>query len=174
MNQIAQGAVVATVGDRALKRRRSQSTETAAAVERLALGLYGVRQGLTADGAIRAGQWPKGREAIVTNGKPGNLDQRGTTDTAIGGEKRKKQAGSSALCPADDRMDRCCGPGNPYSKASTAEDGLPHPAGLRGRTGRHQFSIAAPTRCGWCASERRPVDFSAACARVGAAPAQQK
>ena len=131
MNQIAQGAIVAAIGDRALKRRRSQATEAAARIDLVARALYGEWQGLTANSAIGVPKGPKRVEAIVANGKPRNFDQRGTTDTAIGWKKCEKQAGSNALCPADDRMDRCCGPGNPYSKASTAEDGLPHPGRTR-------------------------------------------
>jgi hypothetical protein len=55
------------------------------------------------------------------------LNQRGFANAAIGGKKSKEEAGSNALCPARDRIGRRCGPGSPYSKASTAEDGLPHP-----------------------------------------------
>ena len=66
-------------------------------------------------------------QAFFTNGKAGNPNQRRTTDTAVGGKKRKKHTGSSALCPAGEPMVRCLALGSPYSKPSTAEDGLPQP-----------------------------------------------
>ena len=66
-------------------------------------------------------------QAVFTNGKAGNPNQRGITDTAIGGKKRKKDAGSNALCPVGEPMARCLALGSPYSKPSIAEDGLPQP-----------------------------------------------
>lgn len=116
---------------------------------------------------------------MIANGKTGDLYQWGTTDTAIGGKKCEKQACSSPLCPAGDRSGRCRGPGSPYSKAGTAEDGLPHPARPRGCARRHLSvasiaGILAPTQCGSCCPGRYPVDFPAAHARVASVPAGKR
>jgi len=80
-------------------------------------------------------------EAIVTNRKPRNLEQRGTAEAAIGGKKREKDAGSSAFCPAKDRGGRCCGLGRTYSKPSTAEDCLLLPARLRAAAGKTTLKL---------------------------------
>jgi hypothetical protein len=47
------------------------------------------------------------------------------------------------LCPASDPSGHRGGPGSPYSKPSTAEDALPHPARPRRHAGRLTVSIAA-------------------------------
>ena len=69
----------------------------------------------------------KRTHAVFTSGKARNPNQRRTTETAVGGKKRKKDTGSGALCPAGEPPVRCLALGSPYSKPSTAEDGLPQP-----------------------------------------------
>jgi len=66
-------------------------------------------------------------QACAADRKAGNFNQWGAADAAIGRKKRKEEAGSNAFCPASDWSSRCCGLGSPYSKPSTAEDGLPRP-----------------------------------------------
>jgi hypothetical protein len=97
----------------------------------------------SADTAKNATQLPSLERAILTNWNPGNLNQRSTTNAAIGGKKSKEEAGSNALCPANDRRGRSCGLGSPYSKPGTAEDGLPHPECGAAATGDN-LSIASP------------------------------
>jgi len=57
--------------------------------------------------------------------EPRNSDERSITDTAVGGKKRKEEAGGGVFYPAARSSDIT--PGSSYSKASTAEDGLPQP-----------------------------------------------
>jgi hypothetical protein len=85
----------------------------------------GREQRFSANAATRPRERSHRFQAAFTNGEPGNPDQRGIADTAIGRKKRKKEARRSMLCP----MARTCGMTqvSPYSKASTAEDGLPQP-----------------------------------------------
>jgi hypothetical protein len=97
----------------------------------------------SADVASAGFQWREGLEAILANWKTGNFKQWGSTDTAIGGKKRKEEASGGSLCPASDEGDRGFGLGSPYSKPGTAEDGLPHPERRRCRTGRLMVSISA-------------------------------
>jgi hypothetical protein len=84
MDQVAQPAVITAVGDRALEGRigapakqapRFPGTDRACNV-----------QGFSANAAIRSLKRSKRNQAVFTNRKPGNFDERGTTDTAIGGK----------------------------------------------------------------------------------------
>jgi len=125
VNEIAKSALVASVGDGAIKGRMQLSTEAAS-------GLCGIKSGgkvagFSADSTESAGQGTRLAYTGLANRQAGNLNERSTTKAAIGGKKRKEEAGSKALCPASDRRGRSCGLGSPYSKPGTAEDGLPHP-----------------------------------------------
>jgi hypothetical protein len=125
VDQIAESAVVAAISNRPLKRRMRLPAKTAKTLSRLKIG--GEVAGFSADSAQRTAQLARLVKAAFTDWQPGNLNQRGFTNAAIGGKKSKEEAGSTALCPASDRIGRRCGLGSPYSKASTAEDGLPNP-----------------------------------------------
>ena len=130
MDQVTQCAVITAIGDRALERWWSKPAKPASgrgAIES-SERLQSSSARLSANIAQRTGQWPRRVQTVFTNGKARRLQQRGTTDMAIGWKKRKKEAGSSEFCPAGDPSGHSCGLGSPYSKAGTAEDGLPHPA----------------------------------------------
>jgi hypothetical protein len=98
----------------------AQSAERAGALEE-----RGRKQPFSANAAKRSFQRTERLQAIFTHRKAGNANQRRITDAAIGGKKRKEDAGSGALCPADESMICCLALGTPYSKAATAEDTLP-------------------------------------------------
>jgi hypothetical protein len=101
MDQIAQFSVVTTIGDCPLKRRIGALTEEAT---RFARRLFAFRvsalhtgrevqgdvQGFSAHAAIRPLEWAKREYTGLTNGKPGNSNQGGTTDTAISGEESEE------------------------------------------------------------------------------------
>jgi hypothetical protein len=97
-----------------------------------ALKERGRKQAFSANAAKRAFQRTQRLQAISAHRKSGNANQRRTTDTAIGGKKRKEDAGSGALCPADESRICCLALGTTYSKAGTAEDNLPQPAKAKG------------------------------------------
>jgi hypothetical protein len=93
VNQVAQSAFVAAVGNRSLKRRIHPLTEQAprlATLRRIPTKRAGEVQDLATDNAVRPGQRSKGEQARFTNGKAGNADQWGTADTAVGGEKSEE------------------------------------------------------------------------------------
>ena len=85
----------------------------------------GRQQSFSADAAERPREWTQRFQTSFTNREPGNADQRGIANTAIGGKKRKEEAGGSVFCPT--ARNGCMALGSSYSKASTAEDGLPQP-----------------------------------------------
>jgi hypothetical protein len=125
MNQIAEIALVTAISHRPIERRMSFPANAAA-------GISGVETrrkvaGFAANLAERAGKWLKLANAIRTNRKPGNFNEWGAANAAIGWKKSKEETGGNALCPASDRGGRSCGLGSPYSKPSTAEDALPAP-----------------------------------------------
>ena len=125
MNQIAENAVITAIRDRPIKRRMSFPAK--AATRRIEIKPSWKVAGFSTDAAESAAKRVGFADAVLTNWKPGNFDQWGATNTAVCGKKSEEEAGSNALCPASDRRDRSCGLGSPYSKPSTAEDGLPHP-----------------------------------------------
>jgi hypothetical protein len=125
VDEVTQTAVVASVGDRPFERRMGALAESAEGVG--AVGEDGREQSFSANGAERSFEGMESAQAVLTHGKAGNANQRGTTETAVGGKKRKKDTGSNALCPAGEPMVRCLALGSPYSKPSTAEDDLPQP-----------------------------------------------
>ena len=93
MDQVAQSTVITTVGHRPLERRIFTLTEHAPRFPAIRLPPINVgweTQGFSANGAVRPLQRSKRDQASLTNGKPGNSNQRGTTDTAIGGKKREE------------------------------------------------------------------------------------
>jgi hypothetical protein len=149
MDEIAERAVVASVGDCSLEWRMLMLADPAADADSvdaagiLRIGYSRSAEVLSADVASAGFQWREGMQAIFANRKAGNFKQRGSTNTAIGGKKRKEETGYCALCPASDEGDRGFGLGSPYSKPGTAEDGLPHPERRRCRTGRLTVSISA-------------------------------
>ena len=125
MNQIAESAVITAISHRPVKWRMSLSTKSAT-------GRGGIETSLevasfSADAAKNATQRPRLMHTVLTDWQAGNFNQWSTANAAIGGKKSKKETGSNALRPASDRSGRSCGLGSPYSKPSTAEDGLPHP-----------------------------------------------
>ncbi len=85
----------------------------------------GGKQCFPADAAERPRQRTQRFQTCFTNWEPGNPNQRGVADAAIGGKKSKKQACCSVFCPT--ARTGCMTSASSYSKASTAEDGLPQP-----------------------------------------------
>src|SRR6266853_4096132 len=152
MDQVAQFTVIAAIGDRPLERRIRALAEKAPRLNFNAIHLSAIRlsairpctihvsryvQSLSANGAVRSLQRPQRDQTGFTNGEPGNFDEWGTTNTAIGGEQSEEQSRRNALGPACEPMIRQpmvrrSALGSPYSKPSTvtatAEDGLQHPA----------------------------------------------
>src|SRR6266404_3750633 len=128
MDQVAQSAVIATVSNCPLEWR--MQTLTQAALRLWPIHERKRKQRFSTDAA----QYPRERtqrlQACLANWKSGNFDQRGVADTAVGGKKRKKETSCSLLRP----MARTCcmTMGRRYSKASTAEGGLPRPGEQRG------------------------------------------
>jgi hypothetical protein len=150
MDEIAERAVIASVGYCSLEWRMLMLTDPATDVGSVdAAGSLQTGHSprgaevLSADVASAGFQGREGLEAILANWEAGNFKQWGSTDTAIGGKKRKEEASGGSLCPASDEGDRGFGLGSPYSKPGTAEDGLPHPERRRCRTGRLMVSISA-------------------------------
>src|SRR5713101_882736 len=93
MDQVAQFTVIAAVGNRALERRIFTLAEQAPRFRTIRLRPMNVGweiQGFSANGAVRPLKRSKPTQTSFTNGKPGNSNQRGTTDTAIGGKKREE------------------------------------------------------------------------------------
>jgi hypothetical protein len=98
MDQIAQSTVIAPVGHRPLERRIDALTEQAPrlpAIRLSAIRLSSINagwevHGFSANGAVRSLQRSKRGQTGFTNGKPGNSEQRETTDTAIGRKKREE------------------------------------------------------------------------------------
>src|SRR5208337_4139037 len=87
MNQVAQSAVIAAVGDRPLERRIRALTKHAPRLSTphfFAIHIGRDMQGLSANLAVRPLQRSQREQTVFTNWKPGNSKERGTTDTAIG------------------------------------------------------------------------------------------
>ncbi len=123
MDQFLQSAVIAPKCDRSLERRMSTLAKPA---ERIgSIRKQRRQQRLTTHRTERSAQRANRLQARLANGQTRNFNQRRTTKAAIGGEKRKEQAGSGLLCPARESMIRCLALGTPYSEPGTAEDGLP-------------------------------------------------
>ena len=132
MNQIAEMAVIAAISYGSIEWGMGFPTNTATRVYKINPGRIEAGRkvaGFSTDAAESAAKRLGLAFAALTNWKPGDFDQWSTTNTAIGGKKSKEEAGSNALCPVSDRRGRSCELGSPYSKPSTAEDGLPHPEG---------------------------------------------
>src|SRR5882672_717110 len=123
MDEVAQSAVITTVGDCLLKWRMQSLTQSTARL--VPIHECWRQQRFATDAAQRTRKRPQRFQTSFANWESGNSDQRGVADTAIGGKKRKKEASCNMLRP----MARTCCMilGSRYSKASTAEDGLPHP-----------------------------------------------
>ncbi len=158
MDQVAQSAVIAAIGNRPLERRINAPAERAPRVFNFSFSLIRTirlcaidpgrdTQGLSANHAVLPLQRPQRAQTTLANGKPGNSQKWGTADTAIGRKKREEQGRKRALGKAGERMIcqtmtcktmisqimfRRLALGCPYSKPSTttatAEDVLPHPA----------------------------------------------
>ncbi len=125
MDQVAQSAIVGAVGNRTLKGRMcslAQSAQSVTAVRKCRR-----EQRFSADAAERPLEWAQHIEAAFTDRQAGNPNQRATTDTAVGGKKRKEQTGGSVFRPSGEPGTRCMTLRSAYSKPSTAEDGLPQP-----------------------------------------------
>ena len=100
MDQVAQFPVIPTIGDRPLKRRIRALAEQASRLNVNAIRLSAIRlseinvswqvQGFPANGAVRSLQGPQRDQTASTNGEPGNFDEGGTTNTAIGGEQSEE------------------------------------------------------------------------------------
>jgi len=105
MDQVAQFTVIAAVGDRRLERRVGALAEQAPAlnfnaIHLEAFGLPAIRcaaikisrnvQGFTAKRAVRPLQGRQRDQTGFTNGRSGNFDEWGTTNTAIGGEQSEE------------------------------------------------------------------------------------
>ncbi len=93
MDQVAQSTVITTVGHRPLERRIFTLAEQAPRFRTIRLRPINVGweiQTFSANGAVRPLQRSKRKQTTLTYGKPGNSNQRGTTDTAIGGKKREE------------------------------------------------------------------------------------
>lgn len=125
MDQVAESAIVAAISDRPIERRMEFPANPAARLGRIKTG--GEIASFSADAAERAAQRARFGHTVFADRNAGNFNQRGAANAAIGGKKRKEEAGSNALCPASGRSGHCCGLGSPYSKPGTAEDGLPRP-----------------------------------------------
>ena len=125
MNEVTQRAVIAAIRNRAVKRRMSFLAQPALCPRRIESRRK--VPCLSANRAERSAHRLRFAQTIPANWSSGNFNQRGAANAAIGGKKRKKEAGSNSFCPASDPRDHCCGLGSPYSKPSTAEDGLPAP-----------------------------------------------
>jgi hypothetical protein len=123
VNQVAQSAVVTAIGHRSFKRRMQALTESAPWLGSIHEG--GRQQSFSADAAERPLKRTHRFQTSFTNWESGNPDQRGVANTAIGGKKRKEETGGSVFCPT--ARNGCMALGSSYSKASTAEDGLPQP-----------------------------------------------
>ena len=144
VDQVAQAAVVASVSHCPLERRMQALAESAESA-----GAFGERrreQCFSADAAERSLERTERAQAVFTNGKTGNPNQRRTTDTTVGGKKRKKDTRGDALCPAGEPMVRCVALGSPYSKPSTAEDGLPQPGKAAGLPPGYSIASIAAAR----------------------------
>src|ERR1035438_5283066 len=102
MNQVAQPAFVAPIGNGALEGRIDALAEQAANFVKVcfffsfecfaAIEIIGARevQGLSADRTIRSLQRAQCLQARLTNRKAGNLKEGRTTDTAIGGKESEE------------------------------------------------------------------------------------
>ena len=89
MDQVAQSTVIAAVSNRALERRIRALTKQAPRFPGADVALLCCKR-LSANTAVRPLEWPQRNQTAFANGKPGNFDQRGTTDTAIGGKKSEE------------------------------------------------------------------------------------
>src|SRR5260370_35739163 len=102
MDQVVQSTVITAVGHRPLERRIFTLTEHAPRFPAIRLPPINVGweiQGFSANGAVRPLQRSKRKQTALTNGKPGNSNQRGTTDTAIGGKKTAEKRSRNSPRP---------------------------------------------------------------------------
>src|SRR4029077_11239336 len=100
MDQVAQFTVITTVGDRPLERRIGALAEQAPRLNFNTIRLSAIRlsainvsrnvHGFSANRAVRPLQGPQGDQTGFTDGKPGNSDEWGTTNTAIGGKQSEE------------------------------------------------------------------------------------
>lgn len=80
------------------------------AAQDLSLGIedgIGRNDSFAANAAQATGDRTNGRKAVLTNGEPGNLDQRSPTEAAIGGKKGGEEAFGRASQAGDKNILNC-------------------------------------------------------------------